>query len=89
MDGSFTLTPIISSGLRGNGVIQSDIDYYSVNLFYSDKTELVIHAKGLRNRLLQEGMICDTPSYTYEREGGIWRGMLQVGQIGGLVKDGK
>ena len=83
MDGSFTLEPIISGGLRGNGVILSGIDYYSVNLFYSDKAELVTSAKELCNGLLQEGMICDTPSYTYEREGGIWRGMLQVGQIGG------
>lgn len=84
MDGSFTLAPVISNGLRGNGMIQSEIDYYAVNLFYSDKKELVADTKKLCSTLLQEGMICDTPNYTYEREGGIWRGMLRVGQIGGL-----
>lgn len=83
MDGSFTLEPIISDGLRGNGVIQSSIDYYAVNLFYSDKKELVSDARKLCRILLQDGMICDTPSYTYEREADIWRGMLRIGMIGG------
>lgn len=83
MDGSFTLEPVISDGLRGNGMIQSVIDYYTVNLFYSDKKELVADAKKLGRILLQDGMICDMPSYIYEREADIWRGMLQVGIIGG------
>lgn len=83
MDGSFTLEPITSDGLRGNGVIQSGIDYYAVNLFYFDKKELVVVTKRLCSTLLQDGMICDTPSYVYEREADIWRGMLRVGIIGG------
>jgi len=83
MDGSFTLEPYISSGLRGNGLIQSEVDYYAVNLFYSDKATLVANAKLLCRNLLQNGNMCDTPSYTYEREGKIWRGTLRVGIIGG------
>lgn len=89
MDGSFTLEPIISGGLRGNGCIQSEVDYYAVNLFYSDKRELVAGAKKLCKKLLQEGNICDMPNYTYEKEGEIWRGMLRVGQIGGNEENGK
>lgn len=89
MDGSFTMEPIISAGLRGNGLIQSAVDYYAVNLFYSDKGELVANAKELCKMLLQEGNICDMPNYNYEKEGGIWRGILRVGQIGGLNKNGK
>ncbi len=83
MDGSFTMEPVISGGLRGNGTIQSSIDYYMVNLFYSDKKELVVNTKRLCSELLHMGMICDTPDYTYEKEGRIWRGRLRVGIVGG------
>ena len=79
LDGSFALTPYASKGLRGNGQIQSCVDYYACNLFMKDKRQLVKKAKKIWRCLpKQKGYACDDPDYTYEKEGKIWRAALRI-----------
>lgn len=79
LDGSFALTPYASKGLRGNGQIQSCVDYYACNLFMKDKRQLVKKVKKIWRCLQkQKGYACDDPDYTYEKEGKIWRATLRI-----------
>lgn len=79
LDGSFAIAPYATKGLRGNGCIQSTVDYYACNLFMKDKGQLVRKAKEIWKELQsQEGYTCDDPDYTYEKEGKIWRAALHI-----------
>lgn len=79
LDGSFALEPYASKGLRGNGRIQSCVDYYACNLFMKDKEQLMKKAKKIWKYLQsQNGYACDDPDYTYEKEGKIWRAALHI-----------
>ncbi len=79
LDGSFALAPYASKGLRGNGRIQSCVDYYACNLFMKDKEQLMKKAKKIWKYLQsQNGYACDDPDYTYEKEGKIWRAALHI-----------
>lgn len=77
-DGSFQIAPISSNGVRGNGMFQNLRDYVSVNLFYTDKKEMVHDVKSLVYHLQELQYICSAPDYTYEINGGIWRANINL-----------
>lgn len=82
-DGCFCVTPILSSGIKGNGVIQHLNTTYALDIFYADEIELVGKTKELIILLSRSGYICQDPSYNYEKNVGLWRGNINITGIGG------
>lgn len=82
--GCFTLTPLLSSGLVGDGAPAHEDDHIRVNVFYANQFTMMKKTKELRKELLKlHKVIVSDPSYTYEKEWKVWRAMMTVISIGG------
>lgn len=82
-DGCFCVTPILSSGIRGNGVVQHMNTAQALDIFYADKMELVEKAQALAITLSKNGYVCQDLSYTHEKNVRLWRANTYITGKGG------
>lgn len=82
MDGSFIISPYISSSLMGSGEPQSISLSSSIDLFYVNKDDAVNEGFKLFIELCSKnGISCQDPDFTYESEAHYWRTTLLVQEV--------
>lgn len=84
-NGSFCVTPIASTGIRGNGKVRQMNTHSALDLFYTDKIELVENTQALIKALSENGYVCQDPTYSYEKNGNLWRASINIIEIGGNI----
>lgn len=82
-DGSFCCTPILTSGIRGNGKLQSTYDMYAIDIFKESKQELISNTKKIFKNIDKTRYICGDPNYEYERNAHLWRATLNISELEG------
>ena len=77
-DGCFMIYPYMTSGIQGNGIPQNLVTSVSLELFYSDKLELLSISNNLWLYLHQNGYISSSPDYIYEKNASLWRCSIKI-----------
>ncbi len=82
-DNTFALNAVLSRALKANGRVQNISDYYNMDYFATDKIQLKETMRKLLVELTIRKYVCTDPEYSYEANGHIWKGTMQIISTGG------
>lgn len=86
-DGTFVATPVLTTGIRGNGRTRSRVTQVALDFFYENKIESINKANEIKKILEEAHYICTDPSFSYERNACMYRITLQVNCFEGGIEN--
>lgn len=82
LDGSFTVSPIMTDGLTGDGAVQCVVNHYAIDMFFISKLEAINSATAVWKLLNSKKQYCSgAPDYTFEVDAGFWHASILAQEV--------